>query len=102
MTYVKLEDAVAICENDSYFPEEGAHFAEALRSLPTDDGWEDIAINPPPANEVVLMCLYHGHWEVWEYEAGCYETGQRIGGYSNVHFHGQATHWRPLPAPPAC
>ena len=74
----------------------------ALRSLPTDDGWEDIAINPPPANEVVLMCWYHGHWEVWEYEAGCYETGQRIGGYSNVHLHGQATHWRPLPAPPAC
>lgn len=62
-------------------------------------GWLDIATNPPPANTPVLLCWYYGHWEAWQYEAACYETGERIGGYSNVSYHGSATHWQPLPAP---
>ena len=57
MTYVKLEDAVKVVEAervavDSKYEADLAynlalsHAAEALRSLPTDDGWEDIATEP--------------------------------------------------------
>ena len=104
----ELEDFLEEAINDSlemdWRPRDGARsILSALEAAGCQivQGWLPIERALPPANEPVLMCWYHGHWETWEYEAGCYETGARIGDYSNVSRHGCATHWQPLPAPPA-
>jgi hypothetical protein len=77
-----------------------AAVVEALSALP-GVGWRDIASDPPPHGEYVLLCWYHGHWETWEYEAQAYSHGIRHDdGHSSVSYHGSATHWMPLPEPP--
>ena len=86
MTYVKLEDAVAICENDSYFPEEGAHFAKALRSLPTDDGVTDEMVERAARALCKNMTLTE---ESWHQFMGLARTALEAA-------------LGPLPAPPAC
>lgn len=37
----------------------------------------------------------------WEFRVGTASRGERIGGYSNISRDSWATHWMPLPPPPA-
>lgn len=58
-------------------------------------------IETAPHDEVVL--LYWRDWSGVEYmEATRFSTGERLpNGFSNYSQHGWATHWMPLPPPPA-
>ncbi len=68
-----------------------AELESALSSQPVADGWLPIGDDTPKDTVVLLSWKYKGNWE---YEAGLY--GSTRGGW----LHGQATHWRPLPASP--
>ena len=96
MTYIKLKDAVKVVQDNLAFSVK-AHIIAALRSLPTDDGWEDIAT--------------HDGWQaalVW-YE--CETSGYRATTIADKEHDGRwfsdevgyinAKGWRPLPAPPS-
>ena len=64
------------------------------------DGW--MSIESAPHNVPVLLAWRSGGLEAWSFEAGVASHGARYpNGASSMSFHGQATHWRPLPAPPA-
>ena len=111
MTYVKLEDAVKALEElrhclrglDGDWPDALYEAIEALRSLPTDDGWEDIATCPDRVEVLawvenlgvvhVMKCSSVSE-TVWYIENDC--DG------SQLKIKQVPTHWRPLPAPPAC
>lgn len=58
--------------------------------------WRDIS-SAPHEQRVLLGWWYDGCWIV---EAGLASHGWRTPAISNMSLHGQATHWRPLPAPP--
>jgi len=61
--------------------------------------WKLIEDERPPHEEVVLLGWYT--WDgAWVYEATYFSRGERVGNYSNMSEHGQATHWQPLPQPP--
>lgn len=109
MTFVKLEDVLAIVEKNaegmswSENPHEsGAGFellkrAQALRSLPTDDGWEDIATASKDemilghADGMVRLVMWQGGR--WVQVGATIEPGWF-----------EPTEWKPLgplPAPPS-
>ena len=75
-----------------------AAMARVARPSPSQE-WQDIST--APHDEVVLL-----YWEDWAgrkyMEATRASHGERFpNGYSNVSRHGSATHWMPLPTPPA-
>jgi hypothetical protein len=63
--------------------------------------WRSIADDQPPHNKAVLL-----GWEDWRdgrwcMEVAAYSTGSRFAnGCSTMSYHGSATHWQRLPAPP--
>ena len=75
--------------------------ATALAALLREaGGWRPI--ESAPHNEPVLLAWKSNGLETWNFEAGAASHGTRYpNGASSMSFHGQATHWRPLPAPPA-
>lgn len=103
MSYVKLEDVAAKLEalhDDGTSIDGMIHRGElraALRSLPTDDGWEDIE----NIKETDGMVLCAGKWPdgiKWR------AIGQAFDGYAVGDWDEclEPTHFGPLPAPPAC
>ena len=58
-------------------------------------------VETAPHNETVLLFLPATGHSVAEMEVGCFSTGSRDGPYSSISYHGRATHWAPLPEPPA-
>lgn len=74
--------------------------ADSLRSLPTDDGWEDIATHKGPENEYIQVwcqCEDSGlRWTTAAYRLGDGQWFNDLEGYIPVKGY------RPLPAPPAC
>ena len=72
----------------------------AAVALPDREGWREIATDPPPHEELVL--LYWMDWRGTRYMEATYaSTGERYpNGYSTMSQHGSATHWMPLPEPP--
>lgn len=74
----------------------------ALRSTPPVGarvtGWQPI--ETAPHEELVVL-----GWQedgVWKQEIALASAGERFpNGYSNRWTHGRATHWMPLPEPPA-
>jgi hypothetical protein len=68
--------------------------------LPDDaaqSAWQPIE-TAPHQEYVLLGWLYDG---IWETDVGTATSGWRRGGISTMSQHGQATHWMPLPEPPA-
>lgn len=64
------------------------------------EGWRPI--ETAPHGVVVLLAWRDSFLPQWSYEAGFASHGTRYpNGASSMSFHGQATHWRPLPAPPS-
>lgn len=61
-------------------------------------GWQDIA--SAPHDEVVLLAWQS--WDgIWTVEATTASHGERFpNGYSTMSYHGQATHWQPIPPMP--
>ncbi len=96
---------------------------EDARSLPTDDGWEDIATAPRDGT-AVLVYFSKLQWHDMEgntvsfgelrdhverFETGWFQDGRWFeSGTAHDMFEcwlepeQEPTHWRPLPAPPAC
>lgn len=72
-----------------------------LYAHPPAPQWQGIESAPPPPNTRVLLAWRDWRDGKWLIEAAPYETGERVGPYSNVSRHGSATHWMPLPTPPA-
>lgn len=74
----------------------------ALRSTPPVwarvTGWQQI--ETAPHEELVVL-----GWQedgAWKQEIALASAGERFpNGYSNMWTHGRATHWMPLPEPPA-
>jgi hypothetical protein len=61
--------------------------------------WEPI--DTAPYNLAVLLGWHHWRDGKWLTTVGTAVTGERLdNGYSNVSYHGSATHWQPLPDPP--
>lgn len=61
-------------------------------------GWQPIE-TAPHETLVILGWRENG---VWKQEIALASAGERLpNGYSNRWWHGQATHWMPLPAPPS-
>lgn len=59
-------------------------------------------IETAPHGEIVLLAWKDSFLPQWSFEVGFASHGTRYPtGYSSVSQHGQATHWRPLPPPPA-
>ena len=113
MTYVKLEDVAAKLEalHDDGASIDGmihrGELREALRSLPTDDGWEDIATAPRDGTRVlvtwkqdnvvgIVWCNTDSSYPNWT------DGGFDSCGTPNQFDDDWFTGWRPLPAPPAC
>jgi hypothetical protein len=64
------------------------------------EGWR--SIESAPHNKAVLLSWNDWRDGRWIMEVGAASTGQRYkNGHSSVSSHGSATHWRPLPIPPA-
>ncbi len=72
--------------------------ATALR-LSAGGGWRTMDSAPHGVN--VLLAYWDEALGGWHMEAGMASWGWRRGGVSNMSAHGQATHWQPLPSPPA-
>ena len=111
MTFVKLEDAVKAVtpREDEAWSRDATqafdHAVKALRSLPTDDGWEDIAT--APVDESILCAVQVAHnktgaswWEMHVISIDS-ETGEISSDNDAGWAAGDYTHWRPLPAPPS-
>lgn len=65
-----------------------------------DDKWQ--SIDTAPHSTRVLLGWRDWRDGSWLMEVGAATTGQRFdNGYSNRSQHGSATHWQPLPQPPA-
>lgn len=73
----------------------------AIAAMQPAPQWQGIESAPPPPNTRVLIAWRDWRDGKWLIEAAPYETGERVGPYSNVSRHGSATHWMPLPTPPA-
>lgn len=73
----------------------------AIAAMQPAPQWQRIESAPPPPNTRVLLAWRDWRDGKWLIEAAPYETGERVGPYSNVSRHGSATHWMPLPTPPA-
>lgn len=61
--------------------------------------WRTIESAPHETN--VLLAYWDESLGNWRMEAGMASWGWRRDGVSNMSRHGQATHWMPLPRPPA-
>lgn len=61
--------------------------------------WKSIDTAPHEVN--VLLAYWDRHQDRWQIEAGMASWGWRRDGVSNLSRHGEATHWMPLPTPPA-
>lgn len=58
-------------------------------------------IDEAPRNKMVLLAWRNWRTTEWENEVNHASTGKRHeSGYSSISWHGEATHFRPLPAPP--
>ena len=75
--------------------------AIAVMPVQAEPQWQGIESAPPPPNTRVLLTWRDWRDGKWLIEVAPYETGERVGPYSNVSRHGSATHWMPLPTPPA-
>jgi hypothetical protein len=63
-----------------------------------EDGMDWQPIETAPHEQKVLVgWWYNGEWMS---EATMASHGWRRNGISTMSWHGQATHWQPLPAPP--
>ena len=63
-----------------------------------DEVWQDIST--APHEELLVLGWYED--DVWKQEIALASAGKRFAnGYSNRWWHGRATHWMPLSAPPA-
>lgn len=120
MTYVKLQDAVKAVEalwnndpNDTDYVEGLQDSIKALRSLPTDDGWGDIATAPRDGSEILLYTdTSKSDAETKSYVESICEGEHvkrvQIGYWCDLQAKwekpiiGDPLFWRPLPAPPAC
>lgn len=71
--------------------------AAALASVSAPPGWQPIETAPHEQN-VLVGWWYNGEWKC---ETAMASHGWRRNGISTMSRHGQATHWQPLPAPPA-
>lgn len=73
----------------------------ALAALPSPEReWQPIE-RAPHGEEVLLYSpSTFGGQVAAKLEVGCAAFGEVRGGYSNRSWHGTATHWMPLPAPP--
>lgn len=73
---------------------------EVLRERERCAQWQPIETAPHETNVLLAWpdSTLPGGWKV---EAGMASWGWRRDGVSNMSEHGQATHWQPLPAPPA-
>lgn len=70
----------------------------AIAALDKARGWQPI--ETAPHEELLVLGWYEG--SIWKQEIALASAGQRWdNGYSNRWFHGRATHWMPLPQPPA-
>ena len=58
-------------------------------------------IDTAPHGELVLLWVPATQRTIAEMEVGAASWGWRSGGISNMSYHGRATHWMPLPAPPS-
>lgn len=76
----------------------------ALAALPSPERgpmrWQPME-SAPHGEEVLLYSpSTFGGQVAAKLEVGCASFGEVRGGYSNRSWHGTATHWMPLPAPP--
>jgi len=83
---------------------EKQHHADMLRSatalrLSAGGGWRTIDSAPHGVN--VLLAYWDEALGGWHMEAEMASWGWRRDGVGNMSAHGQATHWQPLPPPPA-
>ncbi len=78
-----------------------AKAAIAAMPVQAEPQWQGIESASPPPNTRVLLAWRDWRDGKWLIEAAPYETGERVGHYSNVSRHGSATHWMPLPTPSA-
>lgn len=72
-----------------------------LRVLATREGrqqWRPIETAPDDQEVLLGWTEWDGAWKA---EVGMASWGWRTDRVSNVSRHGRATHWMPLPAPPA-
>ena len=85
-------------ENDAALIVELVNNLPAIIAALEASEWRDITSAPP--NVSVLLGWRDWRDGKWLTEVAPYETGKRTGLYSNVCWHGSATHWMPLSTPP--
>lgn len=118
MTYVKLQDAVKAVEAAITCNGVGTRAIEqiladdaikALRSLPTDDGWQPIATAPRDGTRIDIwdpdcggIRVADAYWSGGQKSGGWHAPNQDYDGMDGLYAKDGPTHWRPLPAPPAC
>lgn len=74
----------------------------AIAAMPSGEVGQWLGIESAPRNKAVLLGWQDWRDGRWSMAVDAYSTGQRFAnGYSTVSNHGSATHWMPLPAPPA-
>lgn len=107
MTFIKLEDVeravgpiiariAAINDNAGAY---ARSIPQALRSLPTDDGWEDIATYEGPENEYIqVWCECEDSGMRWTTAAHRLGNGQW---FNDLEGYIPVKGYRPLPAPPS-
>lgn len=96
----ELADEADLCRNETAtdIADLLDRAATALR-LSAGGGWRSIESAPHGVN--VLLAYWDEALGGWHMEAGMASWGWRRDGVSNMSAHGQATHWQPLPLPPA-
>lgn len=119
MTTPELESvAIALWRNDdtgcdwedqddderAFYISQARAALSAIREPVSD--WQPIETNEPPHETLVLLysppCVTRPNGTM---EVACASTGRtwdvpNVGRYSNMSWHGSATHWMPLPPPP--
>lgn len=71
--------------------------AESERAF---EGWQPI--ETAPHQIIILLCWWDDMIEEWCYECAFASWGKKNSlGHSNRSWHGEATHWMPLPPAPS-
>jgi hypothetical protein len=76
---------------------------DAAAAVDGDAGWQSID-TAPLDTDVVLAWRVEWPEPMWKQQigwAGKSNSCAKESGYSDAWFHGTATHWMPLPAPPS-